>query len=310
MRYWWVCQNKTHNEEVTDGFMWSPKVNSNGARNQFYDFMTEVEPGDVVFSYFKKQIRAIGIAAAKAISASKPVFENGSESWSDEGWYVKVDFERLTNGLSTKQYIDRLRPLMPTKYAPLDTIGNGNILYLTSLPDEFANELIKLIGEEYGQVMQNLTAKVDYEEAEMAAVLFSIKGRTDIGATEKEQLVKSRRGQGIFKTNVRLNEKGCRVTGVTDSAHLRASHIKPWRDSTDEEKLNGCNGLLLAPHIDHLFDRGLISFEDNGDLLVSPALDITVLSAWGLAGSKNVGPFNTQQQEFLEYHRNSVLRIK
>ena len=86
----------------------------------------------------------------------------------------------------------------------------------------------------------------------------AIKGRTDIGATTKSRLVKSRLGQGIFKDNVRRNEKGCRVTGVTDLKHLRASHIKPWRDSSDEEKLDGCNGLLLAPHIDHLFDMGTL----------------------------------------------------
>ena len=113
----------------------------------------------------------------------------------------------------------------------------------------------------------------------------AIKGRTDIGATTKEQLVKSRRGQGVFRSNVRLNEKGCRVTGVTDPQHLRASHIKPWKDSTDEEKLDGCNGLLLAPHIDHLFDKGQITFTNNGDLLVSPRMDRAVLAKWGvLAG--------------------------
>jgi putative restriction endonuclease len=48
-----------------------------------------------------------------------------------------------------------------------------------------------------------------------------------------------------------------------------ASHIKPWCESTNEERLNGENGLLLTPSIDHLFDRGFISFEDNGELLIS-----------------------------------------
>ncbi len=134
----------------------------------------------------------------------------------------------------------------------------------------------------------------------------AIKGRTDIGATFKEQLVKSRRGQGLFKANVRLNENGCRVTGVTDLQHLRASHIKPWKDSTDEEKLSGCNGLLLAPHIDHLFDKGLISFSDSGNLLVSPKLDCEVLNKWQVPIIINVGPFNDVQSQFLEYHRCSV----
>jgi len=136
----------------------------------------------------------------------------------------------------------------------------------------------------------------------------AIKGRTDIGATTKEQLVKSRRGQGVFRSNVWLNEMGCRVTGVTDPHHLRASHIKPWKDSTDEEKLDGCNGLLLSPHIDHLFDKGHITFTNNGDLRVSPRMDRAVLAKWGILVPMNVGPFNTSQSEFLDYHRRSVFK--
>jgi predicted restriction endonuclease len=56
----------------------------------------------------------------------------------------------------------------------------------------------------------------------------------------------------------------------TREEHLRASHCKPWRDSSNEERLDGENGLLLRPNADHLFDRGFIGFEDNGDVLVSP----------------------------------------
>ena len=129
-----------------------------------------------------------------------------------------------------------------------------------------------------------------------------------MGATTKDQLVQARRGQGIFKENIGLNEKGCRVTGITDPQHLRASHMKPWKDSNDDEKLNGCNGLLLAPHIDHLFDKGHISFADNGDLLISPQLDRVVLEKWGIAEGTNVGRFHAEQAVFLDYHRCVVFR--
>ncbi len=136
----------------------------------------------------------------------------------------------------------------------------------------------------------------------------AIKGRTDIGETTKSQLIKSRRGQGVFKLNVKLNEDKCRVTNIYDPIHLIASHIKPWKDSSDEEKLHGCNGLLLAPHIDHLFDKGLISFGDNGEILVSSALDKKILDAWGVNSDKNVGIFNSEQRDFLDYHRAHVFK--
>jgi hypothetical protein len=114
--------------------------------------------------------------------------------------------------------------------------------------------------------------------------------------------------RGFFRANVRLNEKACRVTRVSNPNFLRASHIKPWKDSSDEEKLHGCNGLLLAPHIDHLFDKGLISFTNSGDLLISPRLDRGILRAWGIASELNVGIFNEEQAGFLEYHRTVVFR--
>lgn len=177
-----------------------------------------------------------------------------------------------------------------------------------------AKEIAQLIGPEYLAVLENLSVEVrveietDTESAEDDAVQAAIEGRTDIGATSKSQLVNARRGQGIFKANVRLNESACRVTGVSDPAHLRASHIKPWRFSDDAEKLNGCNGLLLAPHVDHLFDSGLISFADDGQILVSSNLSPDVLAAWSISPLMNVGRFRIEQTIFLRFHRERIFR--
>lgn len=62
--------------------------------------------------------------------------------------------------------------------------------------------------------------------------------------------------------------------------HLRTSRCKPWRDSTNEERLNGENGFLLTPTMDHLFDRGSISFEDSGTLITSPVAHLPSLNRW------------------------------
>ena len=97
-----------------------------------------------------------------------------------------------------------------------------------------------------------------------------LKQRTDIPDTEKEQLVKARRGQGIFRSNVEAIEPDCRITRLKLKEHLRASHIKPWRVCDNGERLDGNNGLLLAPHVDHLFDKGFISFSDQGKMIISP----------------------------------------
>ncbi len=134
--------------------------------------------------------------------------------------------------------------------------------------------------------------------------------RTDIGPTVKETLVQARRGQGIYKNNVARLEKSCRITGVTDRQHLIASHIKPWRDADDQEKLDGNNGLLLSPHIDHLFDRGHISFADDGTLLVSRHLKPALLDQWALRVPFNAGAFSAAQRRYIAYHREHVFEKK
>ena len=132
---------------------------------------------------------------------------------------------------------------------------------------------------------------------------------TSIGETDREAIIRARRGHGLFKQRVMEIEQRCRITGVTNPVHLIASHCKPWRDSTNEERLNGENGLLLTPSIDHLFDRGFIGFEDSGTLIISPVAHKQSLEHMGIETKVvvNVGGFTEGQRLFLEFHRNAVL---
>lgn len=308
MAYWWVNQNQTHRHEIEGGYMWSPKTRADGARNQFYDFMLEVVPGDVVFSYFNTAVGAVGVATGTASTAPIPAeFRGLQTSWTDEGWYVPVEFTRLAQPVRTKDHIDKLRRHLPEKYSPITRNGDGlQSVYLARVPEAMAEVLISLIGEQIKPILRSgVPSSVDEAAADRHEE--QIKADASIGATEKEQLVKSRRGQGIFKSRLELIEKGCRLTGVEDSRHLRASHIKPWKDSTPFEKLDGNNGLLLAPHVDHLFDRGFISFEDDGTVIVSPYLDDGVLTAWAIKPDGKVGGFSLKQANYLAYHRAHVL---
>jgi hypothetical protein len=121
----------------------------------------------------------------------------------------------------------------------------------------------------------------------------------------------TRKGQGVFRQNVMKVEKACRVTGVTRTEHLVASHTKPWRDSDNTERLDGENGFLLTPTIDHLFDKGFISFENNGKLIVSPRADPASIAKMGInpVGGLTVGGFSSGQRRFLDYHREYILRM-
>jgi hypothetical protein len=219
---------------------------------------------------------------------------------------------------STKDHISRLAPFLPDRYSPLLVNGNGNqAVYLTELPEPLFNAMEALIGSEIGHFRQIVAPAPTQDRQLVAADLDiwerhlenTIEADQSVDPTERESLIIARRGQGIFKQRVMHAERMCRITKVDNPAHLRGSHCKPWRDSSNQDRLNGENGLLLTPTIDHLFDRGFISFENSGKLIVSPVADICSLGRMGIPtdGPVNVGPFTDGQNFFLDYHRNSVL---
>ena len=136
-----------------------------------------------------------------------------------------------------------------------------------------------------------------------------MKADTTLLETHRQAIVLARRGQGLFKKRVMKIEHACRITGVNHEEHLRASHCKPWRDASNEERLDGENGLLLTPSVDHLFDRGFIAFEDTGQVIVSPVAHRESLLRMGIQPDSppKVGIFSSGQRRFLQFHRDNVL---
>jgi putative restriction endonuclease len=315
MRYWWVNQNQTYRHEVQGGYLWSPKRNANGARNPFYESMREVAPGDLIFSFVDTRILAVGIAQSYCWESPKPLeFGTAGQNWENIGWKVNVNFTELANKVRPKDHIGVLRPLLPDRYSPLQPNGNGlQSVYLTEVPTALAEVLLGLIGQEVTPIalaardMKPVSADdLDVWERKLEQQLVN---DPTVQETERTAIVRARNGQGLFKERVSKIESRCRITGVENPVHLVASHCKPWRDSTNDERLNGENGLLLTPSIDHLFDRGFIGFEDNGKLIISPVAHRPSLQRMGVDTAKvvNVGGFTSGQKQFLDFHRNAVL---
>ena len=308
-QYWWVSQNQTYNQEVPGNFMWSPKTNVNGGTVPSYEYMKDMRVGDIVFSFAGTYIKAIGVVTAPAQSSVKPDFGTAGSNWINDGWLVDVAFQELGIAeFKPRDHMDLLAPTLPVSLSPIRPDGGGNQIYLAKISKEMSDVLISLSKGVGDSIVDELSQSLEFDSSkEDLPAVEEIKMRTDIGETQKLQIIKSRRGQGIFKAQVRQIENVCRVTKVSNPRHLIASHIKPWSKSDDAEKISGFNGLLLAPHIDHLFDKGFISFEGNGNLLLSKQLDKSILDRWSIDKSINVGSFRSEQQEFLEYHRNVVL---
>jgi putative restriction endonuclease len=253
-------------------------------------------------------------------SARNRQFGATGQYWENVGWRVNVSFTTLLNKIRPKDHMKVLKSVLPDRYSPLQPNGNGiQSIYLTELSDDFAEVLAGLIGEEARSLVANAETIVAVDKGPIVTgddldvwdrrLEEQVETDESVPETDREAIVRARRGQGLFKQRVMRIETRCRITGVENPNHLLASHCKPWRDSSNEERLNGENGLLLTPSVDHLFDRGFIGFEDSGNLLISPVAHRPSLQRMGVETDRtmNVGTFTEGQRQFLQFHRNAVL---
>ncbi|WP_313179529.1 HNH endonuclease [Stenotrophomonas sp.] len=299
MAYWWVNQKQTFNRAVKAGHLWSPKTNVDGSRNVFYQYMTHVHVGDVVFAFASSKIKALAVVTGAHYAKEIPDdLKTTDNKWRNEGWAVPVEYRLVDAPLKVSEHMERIAPLLPAKHSPLQANGYANQAYLFPVTDEMAAELLALLNVDLD----------DLGDWQDELPLEKLKEDRNIGETEKAQLIKARKGQGIYRKNVSDIEKACRVTGTSDAKFLIASHIKPWAKSENAERLDGNNGLLLAPHIDRLFDRGYISFEDDGGLILSKQLPEAVRLKWDVTQKAPRVPFSAAQVQYLNYHRAELLR--
>lgn len=144
-----------------------------------------------------------------------------------------------------------------------DGFGEINFWYADKMPDYVQKVLDYILAtEEKNQQIKN----------NEIASLEAIASKSSLNKTEREILAKARIGQGRFRDNLIERDGCCRICGLRNPKLLVASHIKPWAKSSDEEKLDSDNGLLLCAMHDALFDNGLISFDQDGRLIISVRL--------------------------------------
>ncbi|WP_307818261.1 HNH endonuclease [Neisseria sicca] len=125
--------------------------------------------------------------------------------------------------------------------------------------------------------------------------------------TELKSLIKVRRGQNQFRQDVFKLYPSCPLTGLDIEPLLIASHIKPWSVCNNNERLDPFNGLMLAPNIDRLFDNGLITFETDGTIKISPKIDLENQKRLGISSDMKL-KIRPKSKKYFEYHRNHVFQ--
>lgn len=128
----------------------------------------------------------------------------------------------------------------------------------------------------------------------------------EVLVTEVLKEVKQRKGQAKFRKLLLTKYKTCALCGV-EADHTRASHIKPWASSTDHERLDIHNGILLCPNHDHLFDKGLMTFEDTGNILISCALSSSQQMSFNVNSMLRIQMSNEKKQ-YMAHHRQFVFK--
>jgi hypothetical protein len=314
MRYWWVNHRRTAREEIAGRFLWAPRRET-GPRNLTQENVRAAAPGDLILSYADRAVGAVGKVADHAFCAPRPAgFGRADAPFGADGWRLPVIWTPVCPAVAIAPLAAALAPLMPARHAPLNALGRGEQkAYLSQISQAlFARVLrgaevdLAALDQADPEPLAFAALRPDIDDAIAAA----IQADPGLSATQKQQLVVARKGQGIFRERVLALEPRCRVTGVTNPWLLIASHIKPWRScETAAERLDGANGLMLTPDVDRLFDRGMIGFEGDGRVLVSAALaegDLAAMGLEGLAG-RCVGGFTAAQAGYLAWHRRWVL---
>ena len=152
-------------------------------------------------------------------------------------------------------------------------------------------------------VVYTFDSFLDLQYVNIEKDIKEIEEDSNISATEKDRLIKSRLGQGLFRDKlIELAGGRCSITNCNKSSLLIASHIKPWSQSSNRERLDEYNGLLLMPNYDALFDKGYITFSPEGNIIVSNYLSKEDKAIFRISEDIKI-ELHENSQKYMEFHR-------
>ncbi len=289
MQFWWVSQNKTYKDEREHGYLWAPKKNSTGQSPYHWTNVCDVQPGDLIFSYYRQHIISISIAKTGAYDAPIPREWENVHDWTNDGWKVDVEYSDIKIPPHIKDFNVDIKQFLPDIYSPLTVEGTGVQGYLFELPETAGEFLLDHL---------NWEKAISQSDSKSGAV-----------GTDKSSLTKTRVGQSLFRKRQKAYwHERCAVTGAETVKLLRASHTIPWKHSSPEDRVNVYNGFLLSPAYDAAFDAYLISFNDDGSLVSSPSITPMELEALGLDTKARLRKIEPAHLPFLKVHRMKMIK--
>jgi len=246
---------------------------------------------EIDFNKVNANRRALGKKIGEELEYTPKLRENGTKIW----WVVWCkELEDSNDGLVLQLHSNFVEAALELKFVHLDNV--------ISVP-------LEVDGDGEGTWAHN--NEPENEESNHYDEMRSYEEQAhnhNVPETTRKAVIDSRLGQGLFRRKLIDYWGSCSVTSCSIIEILRASHIKPWRDCDDYERLYEFNGLLLIPNLDILFDKWLISFDIQGRILISKNISDKDVQLMGLDKSMLLRTVEDKHQPFLKLHRQEFHR--
>lgn len=302
MNFYIVMQGRTYDEAKEKQVVWCSILDNSGQTPHSWERMKEIKKGDAIFHCVKGEIVAISTAQEDCGEGVNPFDQSGVV-----GHLFPAVYEELHFPISIKEHFDEIQPLLPVKYSPFQHNGDGNQGFLYPCNEMLAIKLLELMSD------ANIYEENE-EQLEFAMGLIAQKERNTLAPvlieTEAEAKVKIRKGQQKFRKQLMpLWDNQCALCGISLPGLLRASHSKPWKDATNDERLDPYNGILLCHNHDALYDQGYIAFDGTGKIHISSEIDQMDYVKYGIHEKMRVARVE-ENKKYFKWHKREIFRGK
>ena len=282
MEYWLrSANNKLYNHE--QAFKENEFIDWNQGHNKY-------EIGDTVFIYattpfqrimYETRIEKLNLKVEETIDDKKYFTKKGKNK--------EVNKDNLYLRLKLTQRFDDDR-------LSLDCMKKHGLTNAPQGPQRIKSELL--------EYLESVTKEIKFQKMDIEE---TNKIEREYIGKDKEAILKVRVGQGLFKQRLLEKDCSCKICGILTKDFLIASHIKPWSKSNEKEKVDINNGFLLCPNHDALFDKGYISFEDTGKIIISNELSKEDIIKLNISCGIKI-ELSEENKKYLKYHRDNTFK--
>lgn len=287
-----VMQGETYDEERKQSILQTSVFDRAGARNFSWEYMNDLVPQDLIFHYVKGAIAAVSVIEEKTKILTDT---NGQKQY-----VAKTRYRELDRPLMIASIFHEIKPLLPEKYAPFQQDGSGNSGYLFPIHTELAQLLLGHLEESVeDQIVQ--PTLLEETSSLTIALLSDIHHWQQTLQTEAQHAQHVRRQQ-MFETH----GAHCAICAVAVDRLLVVPYAKRPEKCTLAERQSLDNGLVLCLNHAALYEAGLMTTNDKGQLLVSEHL-IEDQYALGLYEGQQLNVTKTQKK-YLRWHRKQLFQ--